>query len=96
MTDLEKATNLIDATNLSKEDKDFWIDQLKQLPPERIKVFIYFLENLPEKLPWLTSLQKRKKQAFDAGDTTTWDALLQEEKAELEKIDKEGDQNAGN
>lgn len=96
VNDFQKAMQLIEKTDLSKEDKDFWFNQLSKLPQERVKIFIYFLENLPQKLAWLTSLQKRKVKAFETGDTATWDALLQEEQTELEKTEKEGDQNARN
>lgn len=83
-TNLEKAKVLIGRSILSAEDKDFWQKELA-IAPEELTIFLVdFLEMMPERLPLLTDLYKKKKEAVKKQDSESLRQITKKEQETLE------------
>ncbi|MBI3335509.1 MAG: hypothetical protein HY001_03360 [Candidatus Portnoybacteria bacterium] len=76
----------IQNSSLSDDDKNFWVEALKNAAPEVAISILSYFQDFPDKIQWATDMLKRKVEAIKSKDENAWNQILTEEEAELEKI----------
>lgn len=83
---MEELKAFIQNSSLSHEDKNFWVEALKNATPEIAISILSYFQDFPDKVGWATDMFKRKVEALKTKDENAWNQILAEEEAELEKI----------
>lgn len=85
----DELKTFIQASSLSEEDKNFWINSLKNATPEIAISILSYFQDFPDKIQWATDIFRRKVQALKTKDENAWNQILTEEEAELERVASE-------
>mgnify|MGYP001576281545 FL=1 len=83
---LERLTALVMASALSDDDKNIWMNAIKDTPPMLWEGFLSSLEGNVSGMIEATELLKQKIQALENGDKEMWKTILDNEQQDLEKL----------
>lgn len=83
---LERFTILVMGSALSDDDKNMWMNAIKDTPPLLWEGFLSSLEGETTAMIEVTELLKQKIQALETGDKEMWKTILDNEQQDLEKL----------
>lgn len=83
---VEELYSFIQASSISQDDKNVWIEALKNATPEVAFSILSYFQEFPDKIAWATDIFKRKIQAMKNKDSEAWNQILADEEAELARV----------